>query len=64
MQTTTGASNQGFLDLHNQTGMVAVMAGFVILFLFIAVGAAFAKAAARHEKAERDELRRARKSSE
>jgi hypothetical protein len=64
MQTTSGATNQGFLDLHNQTGMIAVMAGFVIVFLFIAVGAAFAKAAARHEQAEREELRRARNQSE
>jgi hypothetical protein len=64
MQTTSGATNQGFLDLQNSTGLIAIVAGFVIVFLFIAVGAAFAKAAARHEQAERDELRRTRPKSE
>ncbi len=57
MQTATGPSNQGFVDLHNQTGFIAIMIGFVIVFAFIAVGAAFAKAIARQERAERDELR-------
>jgi hypothetical protein len=57
MQTATGPSNQGFVDLHNQTGFIAIMIGFVIVFVFIAVGAAFAKAIARQERAERDQLR-------
>lgn len=59
MQEATGPSNQGFLDLHSTEGMLAIVFGFVIVFTFIAIGAAMAKAAARHEKAERDELRKA-----
>jgi hypothetical protein len=64
MQTATGPSNQGFVDLHNQTGFIAIMIGFVIVFVFIAVGAAFAKAIARQERAERDELRMLHSASE
>jgi hypothetical protein len=53
----SSTSNSGFEGLHNSTGTLFIIVGFVLVFLFIAAGAIFSRAIERENKLRRESLR-------